>query len=166
MKKRWQQEAQECDYPRDSMTFERQSATGDQRKTLKKAILAAQVQTNPPKRKLTALEADQQCPGFADEINVLAHNISPGKCRRHDTVTFEFKGFPPAEEAYDGAGMADLTHGWLFSVDHTSVPAPANNSSFGEFTHSSESQDIDASTPPLIATGGETTHVRRRKPGA
>ncbi|KAB5588944.1 hypothetical protein CTheo_7613 [Ceratobasidium theobromae] len=134
--------------------------TREQRKALKKAILATQVQTNPLKRKPTELEADQQHPGLADETDAFPHDISPSKRRRRDAGC-----------------MADLTQqfsiGWASpttnpttlppsDTSHTLVPVPTNTSSFGEFTHSSESQDPSSHSNWRETTVSAPSEVPRR----
>ncbi|QRW12069.1 homeobox KN domain protein [Ceratobasidium sp. AG-Ba] len=87
--------------------------TKEQRKALKKAMLAAQAQAvaNPLKRKTP--DVDPAFPGASDTMA-----ISP-KRRRRDAVMFD--GFPAPGESTEEAGMPDLSQ--LFSMEWASPPA-------------------------------------------
>ncbi|KAF8756057.1 hypothetical protein RHS01_04805 [Rhizoctonia solani] len=124
-----------------------------ERKALKKAMLAAQA--NPLKRKSPGFGEDANYSGVSGETSAFPDGLSPSKRRRRDAATFE--GFPGAGENTDGAAMTDLSQ--LFSIQWASpttsttqlppsensptpVPAPAQDSEFGEFAPPSGSQDV------------------------
>ncbi|KAG9084101.1 hypothetical protein FRC06_004206 [Ceratobasidium sp. 370] len=132
--------------------------TKEQRKALKKAMLAAQVQVNPLKRKSPELAE----PNSAHSTEAHAFDdVSPSKRRRRDAVAFD--GFPSSEDAPEGAPMPDLSQ--LFSLEWASppppaapvpvdnTPPPAPNPSYGEFAHPSDNQAAPMPPPaPMDAT--------------
>ncbi|KAG9122281.1 hypothetical protein FRC07_001426, partial [Ceratobasidium sp. 392] len=128
--------------------------TKEQRKALKKAMLAAQAQVNPLKRKSPELAE----PNSTQSTEAHAFDdVSPSKRRRRDAITFD--GFPSSEDASEGAPMPDLSQ--LFSMQWASPPAPAtplppventpppvSNSGYGEFAHPSDNHSASMPPPP------------------
>ncbi|KAG8764431.1 hypothetical protein FRC12_008104, partial [Ceratobasidium sp. 428] len=116
--------------------------TKEQRKALKKTMLAAQAQAqapaNPLKRKSPELDAAH--PDASENGHPM--DISP-KRRRRDAVTFD--GFPGSQDVVEEAGMPDLTQ--LFSLEWASPSAtpaplptvditpPGSNTDQHEFAH-------------------------------
>ncbi|CUA77156.1 Microtubule-associated protein 1B [Rhizoctonia solani] len=85
--------------------------TKEQRKAIKRAMIAAQAEANPLKRKSPELHDSTRTDGLPD--------TSPSKRRRRDAVTFD--GFPAAGAATETEGMTDLTQ--LFSLEWASPQA-------------------------------------------
>ncbi|KAF8604092.1 hypothetical protein BDV93DRAFT_522898 [Ceratobasidium sp. AG-I] len=120
--------------------------TKEQRKAIKKAILASQAQVNPLKRKAS----EHSAPGdHLGELPNFPEDVSPSKRRRRDAVTFD--GFPTSEETTEAGGIVDLSQ--LFSVGWASPPrepeplppveapaSPVSNPGYNEFAHPSDSQ--------------------------
>ncbi|KAG8723677.1 hypothetical protein FRC09_002271 [Ceratobasidium sp. 395] len=139
--------------------------TKEQRKALKKTMLAAQAQAqapaNPLKRKSPELDAAH--PDASENGHPM--DISP-KRRRRDAVTFD--GFPGSQDAVEEAGMPDLTQ--LFSLEWASPSAtpaplptvditpPGSNIDQHEFTHSVN----DQITAPIQAGPVGAGEVPRR----
>ncbi|KAG9080085.1 hypothetical protein FS749_008131, partial [Ceratobasidium sp. UAMH 11750] len=128
--------------------------TREQRKALKKAMLAAQAQVNPLKRKSPELAE----PNGAHSTEAHAFDdVSPSKRRRRDAVTFD--GFPSSEDAPEGAPMPDLSQ--LLSMEwaspsapsaplpvNSTPPPPVSSPGYGEFAHPSDNQS--APMPPPV----------------
>ncbi|QRV83334.1 homeobox KN domain protein [Ceratobasidium sp. AG-Ba] len=137
--------------------------TKEQRKALKKAMLAAQAQPNPLKRK--SPEPESNTTEFDD--------VSASKRRRRDAATFD--GFPSTEDAPEGAPMPDLSQ--LFSMQWASPPAPAaplppvettpppvSGSGYGEFAHPADNQvsSMPPPPPPMDTSSNTAGEVPRR----
>ncbi|EUC67771.1 hypothetical protein RSOL_548300, partial [Rhizoctonia solani AG-3 Rhs1AP] len=87
--------------------------TKEQRKAIKRAMIAAQAEANPLKRKSPELYDS------ARALNDGPVDSSPSKRRRRDAATFD--GFPAAGATTEAEGMTDLTQ--LFSLDWASPQA-------------------------------------------
>ncbi|KAF8593048.1 hypothetical protein BDV93DRAFT_294391 [Ceratobasidium sp. AG-I] len=135
--------------------------TKEQRKAIKKAILASQGQVNPLKRKSPDLGASEANTSYPSEAPNFLEDTLPSKRRRRDAATFD--RFPTSQEA---ESMVDLSQ--LFSVGWASPPreseplpsvenppSPASNPGYSEFAHPSGSQ---AAIEPS-AQGEKNTHV-------
>ncbi|CAE7145014.1 unnamed protein product [Rhizoctonia solani] len=87
--------------------------TKEQRKAIKRAMIAAQAEANPLKRKSPEVQDS------AHTLNEGLPDTSPSKRRRRDAVTFD--GFPAAGATTEAEGMTDLTQ--LFSLEWASPQA-------------------------------------------
>ncbi|KDN41479.1 hypothetical protein RSAG8_07429, partial [Rhizoctonia solani AG-8 WAC10335] len=87
--------------------------TREQRKAIKRAMITAQAEANPLKRK------SPEAHDLIHTLNDGPPDSSPSKRRRRDAATFD--GFPAAEAATEAEGMTDLTQ--LFSLEWASPQA-------------------------------------------